>query len=937
MEKNSPLKNKISLMEVDSYEKINNYTSKLKSDYHQSKSNRKQKSIQSPDKSISNGNNVVGVKENKNKIDYTKSISPKEANRLRIKIFLKRLKYLYKKIDEGSHLLWNHDNSTGIKRLRSAMTSDDLKCNWKNRDTTQIGYGEITAGSFLNLLNLFQNVSSLLDSNKGLNFSHEKCASFNMDSDSFFLDIGSGFGKPNFHAAFQVGCYSKGIEVVPARAEFCVDFYYEYFQAKNFFETFDEVIVKQMSNEYSPEIIKAIIDEDCKFKFDEDNKYGIFNNAKNGLFNNKFNKNNNESNIISNDSNNNMNIIKEAELNNAVCVIDKEKQSNNNISNDNSDNVLNEIVGNTKKSKSLSKNSKNSNKSTKSSISQIEKDYQIEDHKLKAEKLNLSYVFNEEVKLLNTSSILCIMNDINDTIQEVNNNLLNNKENLKQIVDFKINESNKNKAKKTNKKDNKNTNKINSTDYSFLSRNEYSNYNSSTYSLSFNTKNKNLISLILNLNIINDNIFNKNIYSSNKANINSFYNSSFPAFADINFGVNNILYNNISHSAYNYNGNGYTKRRSSQRHNNKDKKNLKRCISTSLNNTGFLSTLNNLVLSNSHYNSVINKEHSISNFTSPPHNEFKSVLIETNCIKFNNIFCTTHFNIQISETIPYFESIFVKILNVIIHSSKEEQDILYEIEGYNSVNLSKKHLFDVIPFINNIPLLNFITDFSNSTFFLSKSPEYIDFKNTKSLNYFSTSKNSTIYKNKKNKFLINNSLNYNKNSNSIINNKQLYEELMEKEKYISDNLDQQKFKECIHTVVAYQKKNWAEKIEFVSEDATKVPAYYYEDRDPYSKNILFKKHFTHIYAYNKLMSKECRKKISKVLNNTDFKVLAWYSNPLQTKNSGLKNCHFLCKFPMQSTSTEKFSVYVYIKDKDTVEEVYENLNEERYDSDMNEN
>ena len=42
--------------------------------------------------------------------------------------------------------------------------------------------------------------------------------------ESTFLDIGSGFGKPNFHAAMQV--YPKeslGIEVVPVRVGFCVD------------------------------------------------------------------------------------------------------------------------------------------------------------------------------------------------------------------------------------------------------------------------------------------------------------------------------------------------------------------------------------------------------------------------------------------------------------------------------------------------------------------------------------------------------------------------------------------------------------------------------------------------------------------------------------------------------------------------------------------
>jgi tRNA G46 methylase TrmB len=38
------------------------------------------------------------------------------------------------------------------------------------------------------------------------------------------LDIGSGFGKPNFHVALQVyPKYSLGIEVVPARVIYCMD------------------------------------------------------------------------------------------------------------------------------------------------------------------------------------------------------------------------------------------------------------------------------------------------------------------------------------------------------------------------------------------------------------------------------------------------------------------------------------------------------------------------------------------------------------------------------------------------------------------------------------------------------------------------------------------------------------------------------------------
>lgn len=100
-------------------------------------------------------------------------------------------------------------------------------------------------------------------------------------------------------------------------------------------------------------------------------------------------------------------------------------------------------------------------------------------------------------------------------------------------------------------------------------------------------------------------------------------------------------------------------------------------------------------------------------------------------------------------------------------------------------------------------------------------------------------------------------------------------------------------------------RNWGNLITFIKEDATKYE--YYHDED--------KKHFTHIYAYNKLMSAECREKVASVLNKTNFKVLAWYSNPTQTLNAGLKNFYFISKFPMQSTSTEKFHVYVYIKTK----------------------
>ena len=48
-------------------------------------------------------------------------------------------------------------------------------------------------------------------------------AEYNLTHTSTFLDIGSGFGKPVFHASMQAYCRSKGIEVVPARVIFSMD------------------------------------------------------------------------------------------------------------------------------------------------------------------------------------------------------------------------------------------------------------------------------------------------------------------------------------------------------------------------------------------------------------------------------------------------------------------------------------------------------------------------------------------------------------------------------------------------------------------------------------------------------------------------------------------------------------------------------------------
>jgi hypothetical protein len=39
---------------------------------------------------------------------------------------------------------------------------------------------------------------------------------------------------------------------------------------------------------------------------------------------------------------------------------------------------------------------------------------------------------------------------------------------------------------------------------------------------------------------------------------------------------------------------------------------------------------------------------------------------------------------------------------------------------------------------------------------------------------------------------------------------------------------------------------------------------------------------THIYSYNKVMGKGCLKSIGRAINNTNFKILAWFVNEKST-------------------------------------------------------
>ena len=60
------------------------------------------------------------------------------------KLFKNRLKYLYKKINSSSNLFWTHENHLLGKRLRSENQNDSAEFNWKNSDSVQTGYGEVT-------------------------------------------------------------------------------------------------------------------------------------------------------------------------------------------------------------------------------------------------------------------------------------------------------------------------------------------------------------------------------------------------------------------------------------------------------------------------------------------------------------------------------------------------------------------------------------------------------------------------------------------------------------------------------------------------------------------------------------------------------------------------------------------------------------------------
>ena len=154
-------------------------------------------------------------------------IFPEENNTEKskeIKIFQSNIRRLYKLIDKSSCLLWNHNNHITIGRKKQF----DYEENFFNIETTQLGYGEISIASMTQLFNFLMNIDTYLSQED-----ETLIENYNLTKNSYFLDIGSGFGKPVFHCAYQVGCICQGIEVVPARVEFCIDFYFGFSDGRN--------------------------------------------------------------------------------------------------------------------------------------------------------------------------------------------------------------------------------------------------------------------------------------------------------------------------------------------------------------------------------------------------------------------------------------------------------------------------------------------------------------------------------------------------------------------------------------------------------------------------------------------------------------------------------------------------------------------------------
>ena len=105
-------------------------------------------------------------------------------------------------------------------------------------------------------------------------------------------------------------------------------------------------------------------------------------------------------------------------------------------------------------------------------------------------------------------------------------------------------------------------------------------------------------------------------------------------------------------------------------------------------------------------------------------------------------------------------------------------------------------------------------------------------------------------------------------------------------------------------VRTFYSDDWIDLVNFRVCDAAKPDESYVDDDE---------RCITHIYSYNKVMSVEDRAGIAKILNKTNYRILAWYFNPTETERSGLRDFLCLGRMPMHSTGGERFTVYVYFR------------------------
>lgn len=83
-----------------------------------------------------------------------------------------------------------------------------------------------------------------------------------------------------------------------------------------------------------------------------------------------------------------------------------------------------------------------------------------------------------------------------------------------------------------------------------------------------------------------------------------------------------------------------------------------------------------------------------------------------------------------------------------------------------------------------------------------------------------------------------------------------------------------KYKATDDKLVTFYRNNWYDCVNFQLCDAAKEIESY---KDKNGEDI------THIYSYNKIMSIEDHEGIAKILNRTNFKVLAWFLTPKESE------------------------------------------------------